>query len=1143
MALPARTPCPLIAPGFRALTRTGVLFGTLFLACFPLAAQPSLLEKGIPQEREIGAQERHELRIAVQAGSYARVIVSQTGVDVAVRLLAPSGAEIAAANGPGGRKEPELLSWIAQEAGDFRLIVTPHGAGETGRYEVVLEELRPAGAGDEDRVAAEKAFNEGMHWWTRRDEQSRRNALEAFDKAAPLWRSAGDRIKETETLNRIGICHHRLGKTDTAVTTYDKALALAQEIGYRLGEAEVRNNLAIIYDEHFKDPRALSYYESALAIWEAEGKLSEVSSTLCNMGLYWNQRGEFGRAIDLLNRALELKRSLGERVGESRALAALAMARRAEEPNVALELFGQALKLLEGEEDIQAEAHVTRGMASTYLVQGELQKAIELFTRSLDLFQALGDQSYEGTVLNSLGTTALYLGNLDEAKKCYDQALEIHRKVKNPLWEAYTLRDIGWYHSLRGEPEIALKHYAQGLEISRAQKDETGQAAGLHGLGRSRLALKDPGQAAKDLEAAIAIYRKTPNFAEVGALLDLGRAWQALAEPEKAAESFRLALDLSRQRHTRITEAVAQAAMARLERDRGNLPAAASALREALKIIESVRPKLASQRLRISFFASRREYYDLYVDLQMRMHERDPSSEGKSRHLAAAFAASEQGRGRALLDLLAEGRIDVRKGITPELKQRETEISSRVSSLQSELLADLSQGKWTRTAQIEAELVRAEEERERLEWQIRKEHPRYASVRSPSPLALDSIQELLDERTALLEFSVGQERSFLFVVTRGSVAGYPLPPSAELAELVETMRRGVQEPGRRQFQSYTEAASRLYEILIRPAEPLLGDRPHLIISPDGPLLQLSFEALLTAPYAGSGAGGAASGYGGLPYLILARSVSYVPSASILAELQEPRPASAETAASKLFLGFGAPDYGAAGRASGTRLAGTPSSPAAPEGSLAQTFRDSGLLNPQPLPASREEVSRIAGLYPPDRVQLYLDSQASETNVKANPFLKDARYIHFAVHGFVNEKEPELSGLLLSLNGDPVENGLLQTYEIFNLDLNADLVVLSACDTGLGKNVSGEGLIGVTRALLYAGAASVVVSLWQVGDTSTSDLMVRFYRHLNETGDRAEALRLSKLELIREGLDHPNHWAPFILIGQPRPVTPGALARQ
>lgn len=1137
--LSARTSPTLHPTGRHVLARLGALLGTLFLAGSPLAAQLSSLEKNVPQARELTGGEAREHRLAAQAGDYVRVTVSQTGADVAVRLLAPSGAEIMAADGVGGRKEPELLSWIARESGDFRLAVTPHEAGGTGRYEVVLEELRPAGAGDEDRVEAERASSEGSHWWTRQDEESRRKALAAFTRAAPLWRSAGDRIKETDSLNQIGICHQRLGNTDTAVATYEKALALAQEIGYRMGEAEARNNLAIIYDVQFKDPRALSYYESALAIYEAEGKLNEVSSTLCNLGLYWNQRGEFGRAIDVFNRALELKRSLGERVGEARVLAGLAMARRAEEPKVALELFGQALERLEGEEDIQAEAHVTHGMASTYLLQGELQKAIELFTRALDLFQVLGAQIYEGMVLNSLGTTALYLGNLDEAKKRYDQALEIHRKVKNPLWEAYTLRDIGWYHSLRGEPEIALQHYAQGLEISRAQKDETGQAAGLHGLGRNRLALKDPGQAAKDLEAAIAIYRKRTNFSEVGALLDLGRAWQALAEPEKAAESFRLALDFSRQRHSRITEAVAQAAMARLERDRGNLPAAASALEEALKIIESVRPKLASQRLRISFFASRREYYDLYVDLRMRMHERDP----KAGHLAAAFAASEQGRGRALLDLLAEGRIDVRKGITPELKQRETEISSRVSSLQSQLLSDLSQGKGTRTAQIEAELVRAEEERERLEWQIRQEHHRYASVRSPSPLALDSIQELLDERTALLEFSVGQERSFLFVVTRGGVAGYPLPPAAELAELVETMRRGVQERGRRLFQSYADAASRLYEILIRPAEPLLGDRPNLIISPDGPLLQLSFEALLTAPPAGSGS--AAGGYGSLPYLILDRSVSYVPSASILAELQEPRPASAETATSKLFLGFGAPDYGAASRAPENRPAGTPSAPAAPEGSLAQTFRDSGLLNPQPLPASREEVSRIAGLYPSDRVQLYLDGQASEANVKANPFLKDARLIHFAVHGFVNEKEPELSGLLLSLNGDPRENGLLQTYEIFNLELNADLVVLSACDTGLGKNVTGEGLIGVTRALLYAGAASVVVSLWQVGDTSTSDLMVRFYRHLNETGDRAEALRLSKLELIREGrFDHPNNWAPFILIGQPRsPVTPGALARQ
>jgi CHAT domain-containing protein len=333
----------------------------------------------------------------------------------------------------------------------------------------------------------------------------------------------------------------------------------------------------------------------------------------------------------------------------------------------------------------------------------------------------------------------------------------------------------------------------------------------------------------------------------------------------------------------------------------------------------------------------------------------------------------------------------------------------------------------------------------------------------------------------------------------------------------------VADPGRRLYNRYLETAHRLYQTLIEPAEPLLRDKPRLILSLEGPLLLLSFEALLT-----SEAPAGDRRYATLPYLILDRSVTYIPSASVLAELGQPRPAAHGPGDAKLFLGFGSPNYGMPGRFAVQKLA----SISAPEGSLEQSLRDAGLPNPQPLPNARHEVTSIAQLYPQDQVALYVGQQASEENVKNNPFLRTARQVHFAVHGFLHERQPELSGLVLTLDGDDREDGLLQVYEIFNLQLQADLVVLSACDTGLGKNVSGEGLLGVTRALLYAGAASVAVSLWQVADTSTSDLMVRFYQHLSQSGDKAEALRLSKLEMIREGrFDRPYFWAPFILIGQ------------
>jgi CHAT domain-containing protein len=645
-------------------------------------------------------------------------------------------------------------------------------------------------------------------------------------------------------------------------------------------------------------------------------------------------------------------------------------------------------------------------------------------------------------------------------------------------------------------------------------------------MGLSQVSLGNLAEGTRLLKQAVELYQGTGDtLGEIHSALNLGRAFLALSDTSQASEHFYRALAMSREHKTLMTEAVALSAVAKLERDHGKLSEAAALIEEALRIIESIRPKVAAQRQRVSFFASRRDYYDFYVDLQMRLHERD-SAGG---HLEAALAASERARARALLDLLAEGRIDLQRGIPAELKRQEEEISNRISLLQGDLLEDLSRG-GSRAARIETDLGRAEQEREHLEWQIQGEHPHYASFRNPELLPPDRIQGMLDERTALLEYAVGPESSFLFVVTRDRLEGFRLAPAGEIAGLVETIRKSLEEPGSLQRRRYAEAAHRLYEILIEPAEAVLRDKPHLIVSPDGPLFQLSFEALLTAP-APQG-----RGYAGLPYLLRDKSVTYVPSASVLLELGiSAEGAAVASSGAGLFLGFADPAHEQASVMQG---------PAAVS-PLARTLQDAGLPSPRRLPNARTELLEISSLFPPGQVRRFLEADASEENVKENPALRDARWIHFAVHGFVDESRPELSGLVLRLDGDSKENGLLQVYEIFNLELSADLVVLSACDTGLGKNVRGEGIVGISRALLYAGAASVVVSLWQVADTSTSDLMVHFYRHLMASGDKTEALRLSKLEMIQGGrYNHPYYWAPFILIGHPgAAVTSRHLARQ
>jgi CHAT domain-containing protein/Tfp pilus assembly protein PilF len=1121
--------------GLHVLSRMAALAAALALGCsafpppvalrggtpfeLPAPAGPVLLEKNAPWEEEIAAGATREYSLPMSAGDYARVLVDQTKADVAVRLIDPSGQPVADADGPGGRKAQEQLSWIAAAGGNYRLEVA---GKETGRTRVILEDLRPSVPGDTERVEAERGTWEAVHWRSLEDEAWTRKALARYQEVLALWERAGATPEEIATLNEIGAIHRGLGDSETALTLYERALALALKTGDRRGEALTQQNLGVARYQLGEYQPALQDLGESVRLWEALDDSNELALASYGLGVVQFADGNPEAALASLNRALELRRKDGNFDTQASILTAMAnIYRDLGDGDKAMEINREALEISRSIHDRGAEAIALQNVGGIYLRRGELQQALELFTSSLEVQRQIGNLGAEAWAFSSLGATTLALGESDRALGFYEQALDIQTRMGS-AWQAYTLRDIGWVYDRKGQPGKALEYYTQALDLSRKFEDRRNEAFCLHGVGQARIALGAARDAIPVLEQAIAVYREIGQASgEVNGLLELGRARQVLGDRERAAELFREALELSRRHKILLQEAVAQSAIARLESERENLPEAAASIEASLRIIESIRPKVASQRQRVSFFASRREYYDFYIDLQMRMHAQDPGGG----HLQAALAASERARARALLDLLAEGRIDVRKGISSELKSRESETVSRVSFLQSRLLEDVTQG-GRNASRIEAELDKAEDERDRIEGQIRNEHPRYAAVSNPSPLEPGSIQELLDERTAFLEYTVGKDASYLFVVTRDQMEGYRLPPAGELADLVETVREALKEPGRRQYGRYVDAAHRLYEALLDPARAMLRDRSRLIISPDGPLLLLSFEALLTAPAGGSS-------FADLPYLIREKSVTYVPSASVFAELGSagaPAPSGPG-----LFVGFGDPLYEA-----------NPATLAAPaaDPTMAWGFQTDGLTSPRRLPESRSEVEGIASLFPPGTARLYLDGDASEKNVRENPLLKQARWIHFAVHGFLNEERPEYSGLLLAREDDPAYNGLLQVYEIFNLELTADLVVLSACDTALGKNVSGEGLLGVSRALLYAGAASVVVSLWQVSDASTSDLMVRFYRHLSEGREKAEALRLSKLELIREGKAHPYHWAAFTLIGQPGPtVTSGPLARQ
>jgi CHAT domain-containing protein len=648
-------------------------------------------------------------------------------------------------------------------------------------------------------------------------------------------------------------------------------------------------------------------------------------------------------------------------------------------------------------------------------------------------------------------------------------------------------------------------------------------------LGQAYLHLGHYQEAIISCEQALVIAREIKyRSGEAYALNRLGQAYRRLGQMERARtilqEALAVALALNLHETWTIHHELALIAQQQHQPERAEAEFATSRAR-----LEKLRHEMKVETLKTPFMATADEFYRDYIAFLV----------GRGQ-VQQAVELAEAGRARSLLDLLAERHIDVAQGIAPELKQQEKAAYRRISSIQNQLIQLHSQTlpDQSKIAKLEEELKKVDSERKQIEIEIRQKHPQYAELQYPTPLGLTEIQALLDDQTALLEYSLGKDASFLFIVTKDQFQAARLPPESSVQERVRKLRDAMERPQWSAFSTYRLHARALYQELIEPAQTLLAGKQSLIIVPDGILYYLPFEVLLQPPASLS----PQTAVRHLPYLVRNFAISYVPSASVLASLRQPR--QQPTSPQKTFLAYADPAYGANELNQATPV----------RSAVRSAFGDDKPWKLRRLTQSRTEVQQIARLYPREQVNLFLGGQASEANVKAEGRLNQYRFLHFAAHGLLNENKPQFSGLILSLpqqedsrpkTQDPrptnpqsairnpqSEDGLLQVYEIFNLKLNAELVVLSACETGLGKEVKGEGLIGLTRAFLYAGTPSVAVSLWKVEDRSTAELMTRFYRHLKDGRTKAEALRQAQLELIDDGrYAHPYYWAPFVLVGE------------
>jgi CHAT domain-containing protein/Tfp pilus assembly protein PilF len=1010
-------------------------------------------------------------------------------------LTAPSG-DLAARAGRSVRRTVKLLSLVTRQAGRYRLTLTasaspgPPGGMEVG-YEVVIEDLRPATAKDPFRVKALRQLAEGLSLGQTALPEAGPEAQERLEEARRWFHQAGDFDGETDArieIQRIAID----GQDPVSAAAAEPALraiqAASERRGYWRGAAAALNNLASAEIVSGQYEKAFDSSLRALALWHRLGDLPAAGETASDLGYICRSWGppHYEEGQRWAEKAIAIQQATGDVAGQAHALNSLATLLNVQwNLPAAEEAYQRALAKSVQLGDHPQEIALTSSLATVYHRRGELQKALDLYVDALGRGEAA---DWQGRNYANLGSLYVELGNFEEARLSYARALSL--LPPDGTYRINALINSGSL-LLAENPGAALELYQRALHLARSggAKLEVERGHALHALGKAYLRLQKLDEALRYFNQELAIWKPGEQQEEIAkALLERGDTYRLRADFQPAAADLDQALALARQTHRPAIVAACLLQQALLDRDRGRFEPARRKIEEVLDDLEKARSRFLRDQTRVSFFSTAGDYYQVEVDLLVR--------EGR---WADALTASERARARGLLDLLSEGRLDLNQGISQDLKAQEAKLEKDLYGSQSHL-ADAARRRDQATIdQLQQDLLDIERREEDLAQKIRSQNPRYSAVRYPKPLDAAAISSRLDGQTAFLEYFLGSERSFLFVATRQGITGYPLPPRGEIEARVRRLGEAISHPPSLLERGKLRGeAAELYRILLAPAASLLAGRPHLLIAPDGSLDLLPFEVLLTDPSAVDGNRPAST----LPFLLLRHTITYVPSASVLAEIRALGPPGAPDPASR-FVAFADPL---------TRPAG-----------------GNGQALPS-LPGSEDEVAAIARLYPAAAVKLYLRERATKANVLRS--VGSAERIHFATHGVFFAGLPELSGLVLSAEREGDE-AILRVNDIFNLKLRADLVVLSACDTGLGREVSGEGLVGLSRAFFYAGTRSLVVSLWKAADVSTSRLMPDFYRRLSSVG-KGEALRQAKLARIGEGrFSEPYYWAPFVLVGDPK----------
>lgn len=905
-----------------------------------------------------------------------------------------------------------------------------------------------------------------------------KEAHERFDRSLAAWREIGEMPRGlAETLNHIAFAHYAQRNMDKAQEFYTRALTVAERTSDATGRAGALNGQGVVAQFKGEYDAALKLFEQSRIVGEAAGDKERVGSSLHNTAMIFSARGEFARATENFTRSLKIFEELGAKPRAANTLNSLGnIYRSLNDYAASLRHFQRAFAFAEAAEDKNVMAMVLNNLGLIYLDQGDAPLALAQFQRSFRLREEVGNLALATIVLENIAGIYLRQGRYAEALATLDKALPLAERVSNRRSVAFILNRIAQVQVKRGDNEAAFNAYRKALALFMEMNNEGGAGDVLTGLA--------------------ALHNRRSEFTQA-----LTHADQATANSRRSGTLHRLWL----------ARTVAGDALRGL-----NKPAEARlAYTEAIDALERMRfITVGGERERRNFFDDKLAPYAALVEML--------AAEGKT---FEALQYAEQAKARVLLDVVRSGRTTIEKFLTTGETQRDGELK-RLLGVANERLAREQSADKPDPARLKELLAAQDAARNTYEaWRtsLHAAHPEL-KVRSGEANTLDRKQLatlLPNPATALIEYSVGEDRTLLFVMTKPAasadialrVVTIPLK-RGELARRVARFRDSIAQ---RDITFTSEAAS-LHQLLLAPVAAELRDHARLVIVPDGALWELPFQALITPQ--GN-------------YIVEHHAISYTPSLSVLAAMVTGHNGSTSNNTRDL-LAFGNPSAAPTEISESQTTNGT-NTPARVE----QTrMMNTSLAS---LPDAERQVKALGTLFGANRSRIYTRAEAAESKFKSEAGAY--RILHIASHGILDDRNPMYSHVLLAGDGARTptgEDGQLEAWELMNMNLRASMVVLSACETARGQVSAGEGVIGLSWALFVAGSPTTVASGWKVESASTTNLMLAFYRNLrggasakqaSRSMTKAEALRQASLTLLRsEEYSHPFYWAGFVIVG-------------